>query len=153
MFFIAYGLMNETHTIATKETEKMAIKEQFCPNLSPLAIATAHPGFCTQCPPLELNYSLKSLSRSRPSFVSFSPPGATFFLSQSSYPSSTSLCRRFAPSKPIYSQSLAHYIHSHQSWFRFTAERRGISFWLHIICNVETQMKIARYFSSVILYF
>lgn len=34
--------MNETHTIATKETEKMAIKEQLCPNLSPLAIATAH---------------------------------------------------------------------------------------------------------------
>lgn len=26
MFFIACGLMNETHTIATKETEKMAIK-------------------------------------------------------------------------------------------------------------------------------
>lgn len=33
--------MNETHTIATKETEKMAIKEQLCPSLSPLAIATA----------------------------------------------------------------------------------------------------------------
>lgn len=116
--------MNETHTIATKETEKNGHKRaalsQF---ISPGNCYSSPWVFCTQCPPLELNYSLKFLSRSRPSFVSFPPPGAAFFLSRSSYPSSTSLCRHFAPSEPIYSQSLAHYVHAHQSRFRFAAER------------------------------
>lgn len=47
LFFIACGLMNESHTIATKETlKKWPSKEQLGPNLSPFAIVCCCSSHC-----------------------------------------------------------------------------------------------------------
>lgn len=132
-FFIACGRMNETHTIATKETRKRTAtehqKSSSVPIYLPFTIvpaATALPMFCT-------NSHITSLSQPLPSiFLS------AFLLSRSSRPFSPSPSPRFALSEPIYRQSLMHFRHSHQSRFCFTAERSRPSFWLHINCSVGT---------------
>lgn len=153
LFFITCSLMNETHTIATKETLKKRgpSKEQLCPNLSSLAIVYCYssPLFCTN----SHSSLLKSLSQPLPLFVSFSACSATFLLPHFDCPFSYSLSRHFAPSQPGYTQSLMHYRHSHQSWFCFTAERSRLSFWLHINCSVGTPGLLSTCLFSPLLYF
>lgn len=109
LFFIACGLMNETHTIATKETKKNGHqKRSSVPIYLPLQLstATALPVFCTYSPPPP-SWSLAILSNLHLNlwinqfFLSFSPPSTTALLPQSNCPFSSSLSWHFARSEPI----------------------------------------------------
>lgn len=135
-FFIACGRMNETHTIATKETRKRTAtehqKSSSVPIYLPFTIVRSYSS----------SYVLHKLTQS-PLITSLSQPLpsiflSAFLLSRSSRPFSPSPSPRFALSEPIYRQSLMHFRHSHQSRFCFTAERSRPSFWLHINCSVGT---------------
>lgn len=136
LFFIACGQMNETHTIATKETRKRTAtehqKSSSVPIYLPFTIVRSYSS----------SYVLHKLTQS-PLITSLSQPLpsiflSAFLLSRSSRPFSPSPSPRFALSEPIYRQSLMHFRHSHQSRFCFTAERSRPSFWLHINCSVGT---------------
>ncbi|MED6270811.1 hypothetical protein CHARACLAT_014056 [Characodon lateralis] len=109
MFFIAFGLMNETNTIASKETEKNGHKRaapfQFIflglpyilyKNLHPLPTSTPHNltvlshFYLDLCPHLCLFYQ----------------HGTTFLLADSCSRFCSSRSQHIASSKPIFSQSL-----------------------------------------------
>lgn len=136
LFFIACGQMNETYTIATKETRKRTAtehqKSSSVPIYLPFTIVRSYSS----------SYVLHKLTQS-PLITSLSQPLpsiflSAFLLSRSSRPFSSSPSPHFALSEPIYRQSLMHFRHSHQSRFCFTAERSRPSFWLHINCSVGT---------------
>lgn len=103
LFFIACGLTKETHTIATKETEKNGHQKS-----SSVPMDLALQSSTAAALPHAHNHLLRSLAQSVPPFLCFSPPNATFFLSQPNNPLFYSLSRHFAPSEPIQRQSLMH---------------------------------------------
>ncbi|MEQ2282915.1 hypothetical protein AMECASPLE_005697 [Ameca splendens] len=77
MFFIAFGLMNETNTIASKETEKNGHKRaapfQFIFLGLPYILYRTKPPSTPCLNPTQSNCSVTFLSGSLPSFVPFLP--------------------------------------------------------------------------------
>lgn len=149
--------MKPIQSLPRRLWKKQPSKEQLCPNLSPFAIVYCYSSPCVlhrllHTPASSSSWSLTILSNLYLNLcLRFSPPSATFLLSQLNHPSSSPLSRHFAPSEPVYRQSLMHYGHSHQSWFCFTAEKSRLSFWLHINCSVGTWSRIVKYLPIFLL--
>lgn len=132
----------------------MAIKRAALPQfIFPCNCLLLQHSLCSGPPPIGFQLFAQIFISICPSVCVFPPPSATFLLSQSKCPFFSSLSQHFAPSEPIYRQSLMYDRHSHQSWFCFTAESGRLSFWLHINCTVRTQTRIVKYLPISPLFF